>query len=475
MNPIETILNIALIVIIIYFFIINTIYLSILFLSIMEINRRKKNRFTFDLMQAFKFRLLPPVSIILPAYNEEKTIVESIRSLLFVRYPLYELIVINDGSKDKTLSVMQESFNLIKTDYICRDLIETENIRGIYTSKEYQNIIVIDKENGGKADALNTGINISRYPYFCAVDADTILGEDALAKLILPFVNDPARTTAVGGVVRPANGADIQRGRLMKERLTKNILVILQSIEYARAFYMGRMGLSAINSLLIISGAFGLFKKEDVLKVKGYKKKSLGEDMMLVVQLHKLKKKEKKKYRITFVPDTVCWTEIPSSVRVLKKQRIRWQMGLIESIMDNKDMFFNPKYGNIGLFSIPFYFFSEIIPPFIEIIGYIIMAYGIFIKAIPLYYAINFFLVTWIYSGIHSSIAIVLEHYGTGTTLNVLNFVVKGFVSLLENLFYRQLNLIYRIAGVFTFLTKKREWGSMEREGFTTVEGTKQK
>ncbi|MCK5093169.1 MAG: glycosyltransferase family 2 protein [Spirochaetes bacterium] len=355
----DTVLLAVITFVVLYFFLLNTIYLFILFLSITEINRSKKSRFAFDLDQAFKFRLLPPVSIILPAYNEEKTIVESIRSLLFVRYPQYELLIVNDGSKDNTLEVLKDSFSLLKTDYIFRKVINTEEIRGIYTSKEYKNIVVIDKENGGKADALNAGINVSHYPYFCAVDADTILGEDSLAKLILPFINDPERTTAVGGVVKAANGSDIKMGRLLNEKITKNILVVIQSIEYARAFFMGRLGLSVINSLLIISGAFGLFKKEDVLNVEGYRKKSLGEDMMLVVKLHKLKRREKKKYKVTFVSDTVCWTEIPSTVKILKNQRVCWQMGLIESIVDNRDMIFNPKYGMIGVFSFPFHLFSD--------------------------------------------------------------------------------------------------------------------
>ncbi|UCB45541.1 MAG: glycosyltransferase family 2 protein, partial [Spirochaetota bacterium] len=357
-------------VLMIFYFSINTVYLVILIMSITEIQRSKKYRFTFDLDQAFRFRLLPPVSIILPAYNEEKTIVESVRSILFVRYPEYELLVVNDGSKDGTLQTLIKAFNLIKTDYVFRRSIVTEEVRGIYISKEFKNIVVIDKENGGKADALNAGINVSRYPYFCAIDADTILGEDALAKLILPFVNDPERTTAVGGIVRPANGAVIQMGRLLEERLTKNLFVILQGVEYVRAFFLGRLGLAAMNSLLIISGAFGIFKKSDVLQVEGYKRKSLGEDMMLVVKLHKLKRKERKRYKVTFVTDTVCWTEIPSTVKVLSRQRIRWQMGLMESIFENSDMILNPKYGVIGLFSMPFYILTEIVPPFFELIGY---------------------------------------------------------------------------------------------------------
>jgi len=460
------ILDISIIIIIAYFFIINTIYLFILVLSIFTINKRKKMRFTYNLDQAFKFRLLQPVSIILPAYNEEKTIVESVRSLLFVRYPSYEILIVNDGSKDNTLDMLKKSFNLIKTDYFYRQLIKTEKIRGIYISKDHKNIIVIDKENGGKADALNAGINASRYPFFCAVDADTILGENALAKLVLPFINDPEKTIATGGVIRAANDANIQMGRLLEEKLTKNILIILQSIEYARAFFMGRLGLSAINSLLIISGAFGLFKKDDVLKVEGYKKNSLGEDMMLVIKLHKLKRREKRKYRIVFVPDTVCWTEIPSSIKVLKGQRIRWQMGLLESIVENKDMFFNPRYGIIGIFSLPFYFFSEIIPPFIEVAGYIIMITYIFINALPLNYVLHFLCITWIYSAVHSFVAITTEHYEVDTTLKFHHYILKLLISLLENLFYRQINIYFRIIGFFKFFTKKREWGKMERKGF---------
>ncbi len=460
------ILNILFAGIVIYFFLINTIYLVILLLSIIEINKNKKMRFTYDLEQAFKFRLLPPMSIILPAYNEEKTIVESIHSLLFLRYPSYELLVVNDGSKDNTMDVLRRSFNLIKTDYVFRKSIDTEKIRGIYVSREYKNIIVIDKENGGKADALNAGINVSQYPYFCAIDADSILGEDALARLILPFVSDPVKTTAVGGVVKAANGAYIEKGRLLKEKLTKNILVILQSVEYARSFFMGRMGLSAINSLLIISGAFGIFKKEDVLKVAGYKKKSLGEDMLLVVDLHNLKRQEKKKYKIAFVHDTVCWTEIPATVKVLKRQRIRWQMGLLESLSENRNMFFNPRYGTIGLFSVPFYFFTEIVPPFFEALGYMVMVIGPLIGAFPVRAILQFFLVTWVYGIVHSFIALTMEHYLVGTTLRFHHLIVRLFASMLEHLFYRQINLVFRLVGFFKFFTKKREWGVMERKGF---------
>ena len=462
----QEIIYITLLVLMIFYFSINTVYLFILFMSVVEIRRSKKYRFTFDIDQAFRFRLLPPVSIILPAYNEEKSIVESVRSILFVRYPQYELLVVNDGSRDNTLQKLIEAFNLIKTDYVFRRSVDTEKVRGIYISKDFKNIIVIDKENGGKADSLNAGINISRYPYFCAIDADTILGEDALAKLILPFVNDPERTTAVGGIVKPANGAVIQMGRLLEEKLTKNLLVILQSVEYARAFFLGRLGLSTINSLLIISGAFGLFKKSDVLKVEGYKRKSLGEDMMLVVKLHKLKRKEKVQYKVSFVTDTVCWTEIPSTIRVLARQRVRWQMGLMESLFENSDMIFNPKYGVIGLFAVPFYILTEIVPPFFEVIGYALLAVGIGMHVLPLKILLIFFVVTWGYSLIHTFYALIMENYEIGNKVPLHHFVIRLFVSIVENLFYRQINLWCKLKGFFRFFTAKREWGVMERKGF---------
>jgi cellulose synthase/poly-beta-1,6-N-acetylglucosamine synthase-like glycosyltransferase len=463
---IEQILYTVLTVLMIFYFSVNTTYLFILIFSVFGIQRARKFRFTFDLNQAFRFRLLPPVSIILPAYNEEKTIVESVRSILFVRYPQYELLVVNDGSRDDTLKKLFEAFNLIKTDYVFRRSIDTAKVRGIYVSREFKNIVVIDKENGGKADALNAGINVSRYPYFCAVDADTILGEDALAKLILPFVNDPDRTIAVGGIVRPANGAQISMGRLLAERLTTNILVITQSLEYARAFFLGRLGLSSINSLLIISGAFGIFKKEDVLRVNGYKKKSMGEDMMLVVKLHKLMRREKKKYRVTFVTDTVCWTEIPSTLRVLARQRVRWQMGLMESIFENGDMIMNPRYGVIGLFSMPFYILTEIVPPFFEPIGYAVLAVGIGTGVFSLYTLLRFFVITWGYSLLNTIYALVMESYGTGQKVRVHHFILKLFASILESLFYRQINIWCKLKGFFQFFTHKREWGAMERRGF---------
>lgn len=453
-------------VLVAFFFVINTVYLVVLVFSILEIHRQKKMRITYDLDQAFRFRLLPPVSIILPAFNEEKTIEHSVRSLLFLRYPSYEVIVVNDGSSDRTLETLIGAFDLVKADYVFRKSIDTERVRGIYVSREHRNIVVVDKENGGKADALNAGINLSSYPYFCAIDADSILGQEALARLILPVINDPARTVAVGGVVKAANGSVIDKGRVLQERLPRNLLVLLQMVEYARSFFMGRIGLSALNSLLIISGAFGLFRKEDVLRVSGYRKKSMGEDMMLVVRLHRMERKERRRYRIAFVHDTVCWTEMPANLRTLRRQRVRWQMGLMESIFGNAGMFLNPRYGWVGVFAFPFYFFSEAVAPFAELLGYGLIGAGLYLGTMAPRAALSFLAVTLVYGAVHSFVALAMEQFMAGTALGFGRFLVKLLSAGLENLFYRQLNLVFRIWGVFKHLARKGEWGIMERRGF---------
>ena len=265
---------------------------------------------------------------------------------------------------------------------------------------------------------------------------------------------------------RQANNAEIQRGRLIKEGLPRNILVLLQTVEYARAFFMGRMGLSTLNSLLIISGAFGLFRKEDVLEAGGYKRGSLGEDMMLVVKLHKIKKEKKEKYRVSFVPDTVSWTEIPSTFKVLRRQRIRWQVGLLESLFENRKMFFNPRYGKIGLFAFPFYFFSEVVSPFLEIFGYGILAYGILINQFFLPHITSFIVLTYGYGLLLSAIGLVLEYYALGKSIPIKNLLIRTLSTLIEPFFYRQINIAYKLAGIFKFFSKKREWGAMERIGF---------
>lgn len=300
-----------------------------------------------ELLPASYASFLTPISVLVPAYNEQETIASSVLSLLQLTYPEYEVIVINDGSKDDTLQVLKDSFALTLSSATCPIRLPCQQIRGIYQSSRYPNLKVIDKANGGKADALNAGVNLSRFPLFCGVDADSILQRDSLLRIIRPFLEDPD-AIAAGGTVRIANGCQVKDGLLLKAALPNKLLPQLQIVEYLRGFLFGRLGWSSLNALLIISGAFGLFKKDLVIEVGGYRHKTIGEDMELVVRMHKHMRLQKRKYRIYFIPDPVCWTEAPEDLATLAQQRVRWQRGLLESLSANMSLLFHPKSGAVG-------------------------------------------------------------------------------------------------------------------------------
>src|SRR6185369_10958297 len=272
----------------------------------------------------------PKISVLVPAYNEEANIAASIRSLLQLDYPDYEVVVINDGSRDRTLDVLREEFALQEFPEAFLVRLQTRPVRGLYRSLVHPQLRVIDKVNGGKADALNAGINGARFPLFCGVDADSILQQDSLRLVARPFLEDPS-TVACGGTIRIANGCQMSGGALVRAGVPRSYLALCQTVEYLRAFLFGRAGWSPLNALLIISGAFGLFDKEVVVQVGGYRTDSIGEDMELVVRLHRILRKRRQKYRIALVPDPVCWTEAPEDLQTLKNQRVRWQRGLSDS------------------------------------------------------------------------------------------------------------------------------------------------
>jgi cellulose synthase/poly-beta-1,6-N-acetylglucosamine synthase-like glycosyltransferase len=325
MPIIETYLNNFLFAFLIVLFV---LYVVISVLSAFELRKYiQKNKYT-DYKSILRFEIIPSVSIIAPAYNEEKSIVENIKCLLSLYYPKQEVIIVNDGSKDKTLEIMIEAFDLIKVDYAFETIIYTKRVRGIYKSRksEFSSLIVVDKENGGKGDALNAGINISRSDLFMAIDVDSIIEPDAIVKMVKPFIEEEEgrKIIASGGVVRVANSCEINNGRIVKVVYPKNIWAKFQVLEYFRAFTLGRMAWSRINGLLIISGAFGMFDRELVLKIGGYDTTTVGEDLELVVRMRRyMHEVEKKKYRIVFIPDPLCWTEVPSSLNILGKQRNR--------------------------------------------------------------------------------------------------------------------------------------------------------
>ena len=334
-----------------YFLALNLAYMALTLLAVRFIGQDDDARASLLLPRYFS-GLEPPVSLLVPAYNEEATIASSIRSMLQLEYPHFEIIVVNDGSKDRTLAVLQEEFELVPFPEAYRVAIPTRPIRAIYRSLRHASLRVIDKENGGKSDALNAGINAARSPLFCAVDADSILQRDSLHRVARPFLEDPT-TIASGGTIRLANGCRVSEGFLEEVGMPGSWLARIQIVEYLRAFLFGRLGWSPLNAMLIVSGAFGLFRRNVVIEAGGYRTDTVGEDMELVVRLHRLHRLARKPYRIVFVPDPICWTEAPESLTVLRSQRSRWQRGLLESLTLNRRLLFHPRGGAPGWLAFP--------------------------------------------------------------------------------------------------------------------------
>lgn len=414
--------------------------------------------------------LEPPISVIVPAYNEENNIVNALESLLQTYYPEYEIIVVNDGSSDRTLDLLIDSFDLVPFPYVYCEVLKTSKISQIYQSRTYPNLRIIDKIKGGKADALRAGINIARYPLFCGVDADSILQIEGLWHLVQPFVDDRS-TVAAGGIIRIANGCFIRGGRLVSAVLPKNILALFQTIEYFRGFFLGRLGWSAINSMLIISGAFGLFHKQTVINLDGYNTKTVGEDMELVVHLHRHLVALKKPYKIVFVPNAICWTECPEDWQTLQSQRIRWQRGLCESLALNKELLFHPRGGGAGWLAFPFMLFSEALGIFISISGYLLMGFGLYFNVVSLE-ALKAFLSIEIGLGILISLnALLLEEITSHAYPKWRDLLMLFLVSILENFGWRQILTLWRTIGTFQWLMRtEAKWGNMKRQSLKTID-----
>lgn len=406
-----------------------------------------------------------PVSIIVPAYNEEKGIYASVRSLLSMNYPEYEIIVVNDGSKDLTLTTMIEKFKMKKINKVVRQRLKTKGIRGIYRSDVYHQLYLVDKENGGKADALNAGINMSHYPYICSLDGDSVLEKDAFLKVMKPIIHSNGQIIAAGGSIRIANGCRIERGEIMEVKLVKQPLVVMQVIEYLRAFLMGRIGLSRLNILLIVSGAFGVFHKEWVIKAGGYLTNTVGEDMELVVRLHRLIKEGGGKERIVYVPDPVCWTEAPDTISILHKQRRRWHQGLFESLWRHKKMLFHRKYGTVGFISMPYFIFIELLGPFIELFGYLVIIFGITFSFLNTQLALLVFMMAILYGSILSMSSVLLEEWSLRKYPNPFDIARLFIFAITESFWYRPLTVLWRVEGFLHVLLKKKEWGEMSRKG----------
>ena len=449
----------------VYFLVVNAIYLLLNIVAFFSIRGHyRAGMFSEDKTLFRNAAHLKPVTLVVPAYNEELTVVENVRSLIHLNYPIFEVILVNDGSSDGTLDVLQKALNLIQIDRAAPNDIPTKAVRGVYRSPDYENLLVIDKHNGGKADALNVGINFSRYPLFTAIDSDSLLEKDVLLKMVRPFLEAP-ETVAVGGVIRVVNGCDVQDGEVVRIGLPSHPLAIFQIVEYFRAFLFGRVGWEAVNMLLIISGAFGMFRKDAVIEVGGYGK-TVGEDIELVVKLHRYFLERRKPYKVRFIPQPVCWTEVPESWQVLGRQRNRWNRGLLDTCSIHRRMLFNPKFGGIGLVAMPFQLFVEGLGWIFELFGYVMFAVAWYLGLLQPEFALAFMAVSILLGIIVSVSALVVEEFGLRRYPRASMVAVLIVFGLLENFGYRQINAAWRMLGTIDYLRGRQGWGVITRKGF---------
>ena len=455
--------------ILVYFLLINTFYFLFNVLSLAGLLRYRRMVTFVRFSEIFRMPIVKPISVIVPTYNEELGVIESVRSLLSLRYPVFEVIVVNDGSTDTTLTKLIEAFDLRPSKSVFRKSLETKPVRCIYRSAVHPKLLVVDKVNGKKADAMNAGLNVSRYPLFCAVDGDSVLEKDALLKVVRPFLEDPVRTIGAGGIIRLSNGCDVREGQVVRIGIPKNWIVRFQILEYLRAFLGGRLGMSMIRSTLIISGAFGIFRKDIAMACGGYRAASITEDLDLCLRMQKHMHEQKKPYRIHFIPDPICWTEAPESLRVLARQRSRWHRGLVETLVRYRRMFLNPRYGVAGMFAMPFYAVFEMAGPFIECLGYALFASHVVLGRVNYPFAVMFFFVAVFYGTFISLLAILLEELSEHRYPRPRDILTLTAAGVVENLFYRQYLAVVRLWAFLEYLRGKNEWGSMEKRGFAKV------
>ena len=453
-----------------YFIALHAVYLTTSFFAFGALKRYALRLKSLDLTDLITSAWAPPITLIAPAYNEEATCVESVRSLLTLEYPDYDILVVNDGSNDRTIARLTEAFNLAEADRVPTAELDSEPVRRVLRSRRHPNLWVIDKENGGKADALNAGLNHCQTPLFCAMDADSLLEPEALIRIVRPFLED-ARTVAAGGVLRIANGCVVRQGRVVDVRMPKSFLAQLQVLEYLRAFLSGRMGWDALDATLVISGAFGIFKRDVVVDAGGYATDTVGEDMELVVRMHRHCRERGIPYRIHFVPDPVAWTECPESVAVLSRQRDRWQRGLFQSLTRHRTMLFNPKYGRVGMIAFPYFFFLEMLGPVIELLGYLSFTMTVLAGRANLALVVAFLSVAIILGGALSLSAVALEELSFRRYPRLGDLLRLFALALLENFGYRQLSAWWRLKGTISAIRGVEGWGHMTRKGFTVDDG----
>lgn len=451
-----------------YFFLLNLFYLLLLIISkwaMREYNLDYKLAEGISLPRYFN----KPFTVLIPAYNEENTIVESVSSQLQLDYPEYEVVVINDGSVDATLELLSRAYDLVKVDVALSGHFQSMPVRGIYYSGTHPWLTVVDKDNGGKSDAYNAGANVARYPYICSVDADSLLSGDSMTKLMRQFIFSPF-IVGIGGIIRLTNGSTIVNGQVTRISMPGKLVEKIQVVEYLRAFLFGRLGWSKLNIMMIISGAFGVFRQDMLKALGGWSRNSVVEDMELVLRMQKRIHRQQTDYRLAFAPDPICWTQAPDSLKGLSTQRDRWQRGLMDTLLKNLDVFFNIRYRRLGLIGYPYFFLFEFLGVFIEVTGYVAILTSFFLGILDMYFLLLFLAVAVLWGMFVSLFSVALEEstyhrYETKTDLFWMIIAV-----ILENFGYRQLHSLWRLKGMIKYITGRRSgWGTIRRTSFQTA------
>lgn len=459
------VMNMFNVLIVAYFFLGNGIYTFLMTLSLISVwlhNRRLTYQGLDELRESV---VTPPATIIMPAWNEQEIIVQSVGSILKTDYPNLEVVVVDDGSTDETLLRLINGFRLVQMDLIYRPRLPTRPIRGFYMNPRIPNLIVISKENGGKPDALNVGINMCRTPYFCTLDSDCLLERDALLRLMRPIIRSPINTVASGGIVRILNGCEVKDGQVVRVGLPLGRLERFQVVEYLRSFLFGRTGWNLLGGTLIVSGAFAVFHRETVVDAGGFKHDTVTEDMDLIVQLHHWSIHRKRKIKMTFTSDPVCWTECPATLANLSKQRRRWQMGLFQTLWKYSEMLFNRKYGAIGMLSFPFQLYIEGFGAAVELLGYFMVPLALLLGIVPPTLFVLFVVLGLVYGSFLSVGAVLLEELTYRRYPGFRDLLKLLLYAVAENIGYRQLVLYYRFQGLLRFVTGFRQWEKVVHVG----------
>ncbi len=451
--------------VLVYFVLVNTFYLGTSVIAFRVLRRYAQRLKSLDVEELIATAGAPPITLVATAYNESATCVDAVRSLLTLSYGDYEILVVNDGSTDDTVARLTAAFELVPAPRAPTAALPTRPVRGTLHSRRHPNLWVVDKENGRKADALNAGLDYCRTPLFCAIDSDSLLEREALSRVVRPFLEDTT-VIAVGGIIRVVNGCTVTNGMVTDVRLPRSWLARVQVVEYLRAFLAGRMGWSAIRGMLIISGAFGLFRRAIVVEAGGYAHDTVGEDMELVVRLHRHCRDRGIPYRIEFIPDPVAWTQVPETLSDLGRQRDRWQRGLADVLMRHRRLLLNPRFGVLGLLAFPYFFFLEMLGAAVEVGGYVTFAVAVALHRANAPYVVAFLMLAFVL-GIALSIAAVgLEELGFRRYRRVRDLLAMFGLAVIEGLGYRQLNTLWRARGLWSALRKKQAWGQMTRKSF---------